>query len=53
MILHIYPATVGSNSVILVDDHGYYVRSRDVIFGALDVMRQLYDDIIMHHDPIE
>jgi len=53
MILHIYPAHDNTNTLILVDDHGWFVRSRDVIFSTMDVMRVLYDDIIMHHDPID
>ena len=52
MTLHIYPV-MDSETVLLVDDHGYFIKQRDLVFNALDVMRQLYDDIIMHHDPIE
>jgi hypothetical protein len=27
-------------------------RSRDIVFGALDLMRHMYDDIIVHRDTI-
>ena len=53
MTLHIYPVADNVDQVIGVDDAGYFVRSRDTLFGALDVMRSLYDDVIIHLDPID
>lgn len=51
MILHIYPIA-DSNSVLLIDDYGHFSKSRDLVFGSLDVMRVMYEDIIMHLEPI-
>jgi len=53
MILHIYPVADNADQVIGVDDAGYFVRSRDTLFRALDVIRSLYDDVIIHLDPID
>jgi len=53
MTLHIYPIQNNVDLVLAVDDAGYYTKKRDTLFGALDVMRQLYDDIVIHVNPID
>ena len=41
MILHIYPIA-DSNSVLLIDDDGHFSKSRDLVFGALDLRVGLF-----------
>lgn len=58
MILHIHP-TWNNEYVTLTEEPdiiGTMVmeplhRSREMVFGSLDLLRQMYDDIIIHLDP--
>lgn len=52
MNLYIYPLLNSPDQILCVDEHGSFVRQRDTLFAALDVMRALYDDIILLHDPV-
>ena len=52
MILHIYPIA-NTESVVCVDDYGHYTKTRDIVFGTFDLMRTIYDDVILHNEPIE
>jgi hypothetical protein len=52
-ILNIYPVSRTSDTVLLIDKHGWFVRSRDDVFDTLDVIRTMYQDVILHLDPVE
>lgn len=52
-ILNIYPVSRTSDTVLLVDKHGWFVRSRDDVFDTLDIIRSMYEDVIIHLNPVE
>jgi len=52
-ILNIYPVSRTSDTVLLIDKHGWFIRSRDDVFDTLDVIRTMYQDVILHLDPVE
>ena len=52
-ILNIYPVSRTSDTVLLVDKHGWFIRSRDDVFDTLDIIRSMYEDVIIHLNPIE
>jgi hypothetical protein len=51
-VLNIYPTW--HEDYVLIQDDGSPImtrRSRDLVFGAMDLIRAMYDDVILHRDP--